>query len=127
MLSKYELKLQGISVNTFDDLQNTMYPVIYAGDAPNITGGFNSSVSRLCRESNSLNENLVRGKILLCDGFGVAAEQVRSGAVGLLLRTNIKPTDYQRIFALPTTVITDQDGARVRTYIRSTRYIIFNY
>ena len=37
--------MQGVSINTFD-LQNKTYPLIYSGDAPNITGGFNSSRSR---------------------------------------------------------------------------------
>lgn len=37
--------MQGVSINTFD-LKNDMYPIIYGGDAPNITGGFNGSVSR---------------------------------------------------------------------------------
>ncbi|KAJ1389149.1 Peptidase S8/S53 domain [Sesbania bispinosa] len=35
---------QGVSVNTFD-LKNVSYPLIYAGVAPNITGGYNSSIS----------------------------------------------------------------------------------
>ncbi|CAK9135679.1 unnamed protein product [Ilex paraguariensis] len=35
----------GISLNTFDP-KNSMYAMIYGGDAPNITGGFNRSLSR---------------------------------------------------------------------------------
>lgn len=37
--------MQGISINTFD-LKGVMYPIIYAGDAPNMAAGYNSSQSR---------------------------------------------------------------------------------
>lgn len=36
---------QGISINTYD-LQNVTYPLIYGGDAANISGGFTDSSSR---------------------------------------------------------------------------------
>jgi len=37
--------VQGVSINTFD-LEKKLYPLIYAGDVPNIAGGHNSSTSR---------------------------------------------------------------------------------
>lgn len=37
--------VQGYTINTFDLLEK-QYPLIYAGDAPNITGGFTGSISR---------------------------------------------------------------------------------
>ncbi|CAK9135680.1 unnamed protein product [Ilex paraguariensis] len=44
---------EGVSINTFD-LKNSMYPMIYAGNAPNITGGFNRSLSsQHCRPAGA--------------------------------------------------------------------------
>ncbi|KAI9078322.1 hypothetical protein K1719_039698 [Acacia pycnantha] len=94
---------KGISMNTFD-LHNKTYPLIYSGDAPNITGGFNSSRSRLCF-GNSLDESKVKGKIVLCDEF---------------------PSDATRLygisfcFPLPLAVLTQNDGITIHSYLNST-------
>lgn len=47
-LKDFTQHMQGISVNTFDP-QYRGYPLIYGGDAPNIAGGYNSSISRYQR------------------------------------------------------------------------------
>ncbi|ESW17469.1 hypothetical protein PHAVU_007G242100 [Phaseolus vulgaris] len=106
---------QGVSVNTFD-LKNESYPFIYGRNAPNISGGYNSSISRLCLE-NSLDENLVKGKIVLCDGFqGPSSLGLVSGAAGILLRSSV-PKDVAFIYALPAVVIGLVDGAIIQSYI----------
>ncbi|KAM3698014.1 hypothetical protein ACB098_06G157000 [Castanea mollissima] len=60
-------KFEGISINTYD-LKNETYPIIYGGDAPNKTTQFSSYGSRYCDE-NTLDKNLVKGKIVLCDAY----------------------------------------------------------
>ena len=40
-----EYWVQGYTINTFDPL-GKQYPLIYAGDAPNLIGGFTGSISR---------------------------------------------------------------------------------
>ncbi|KAK7355304.1 hypothetical protein VNO80_14558 [Phaseolus coccineus] len=106
---------QGVSVNTFD-LKNESYPLIYGRNAPNISGGYNSSISRLCLE-NSLDENLVKGKIVLCDGFqGSSSLGLVSGAAGILLRSSVSK-DVAFIYALPAVVIGLTDGALIQSYI----------
>ncbi|KAI4313544.1 hypothetical protein L6164_026516 [Bauhinia variegata] len=67
---------EGVSINTFD-LKGDMYPLIYGGDA-------GSSLARFCFP-NTLDPNLVKGKIVLCDGgfSSIAATSTFSaGAVG---------------------------------------------
>ncbi|RDY10975.1 hypothetical protein CR513_04422, partial [Mucuna pruriens] len=123
----------GSLVNTFD-LKNNSYPLIYAGDAPNITGGYNSSTSslfllhfpvltlsflRTCLE-NSLDEALVKGKIVLCDGFrGPRSVGLVSGAAGILLQSSYSKA-VANIFALPAIRLSDNDGTLIYSYIKST-------
>nr|KYP38928.1 Cucumisin [Cajanus cajan] len=109
---------EGVSINSFD-LNNESYPLIYAGDAPNLTGGHNSSVSRFCVES-SLDEDLVKGKIVLCDiSEGTSFEGLISKVAGILVRS-ISPKDVSDIFALPMVSLTQKDGILIQSYINST-------
>ncbi|KAJ1422275.1 Peptidase S8/S53 domain [Sesbania bispinosa] len=75
---------EGTSVNSFD-LKGELYPIIYAGDAPNTKGGYDGSISRFCFD-DTLDENLVKGKIVLCDSRSKAAGPFYAGAVGALIQ-----------------------------------------
>ncbi|KAI9078354.1 hypothetical protein K1719_039730 [Acacia pycnantha] len=110
--------LEGVSINTFD-LQNKTYPLIYAGNAPNIAGGFNSSISRLCLE-NSLDEAMVKGKIVLCESLPRDPTGLVSGAVGILVLPNY-PTDSASLFRfpLPLAVLTLNDATPFLSYFNS--------
>ncbi|KAI9080708.1 hypothetical protein K1719_037374 [Acacia pycnantha] len=110
--------IEGVSVNTFD-LHDIKYPLIYSGDAPNIAGGFNSSISSLCDE-NSLNKALVKGKILVCDSAPTHNAAQKAGAVGLIVPF-ISSKDVAHAFPLPCTVLTRKDGKYIRSYLRSKR------
>ncbi|XP_054799747.1 cucumisin-like [Prosopis cineraria] len=109
---------EGISLNTFD-LHNKTYPLIYSGDAPNITGGFNSSISRSCIE-NSLDEAMVKGKIVLCDKYLPAQTGLASGAAGIVV-PGISSKDWASLFtlALPLAVLTLNDGTSIFSYLNS--------
>ncbi|KAK4277899.1 hypothetical protein QN277_015821 [Acacia crassicarpa] len=123
---KYSTKVQlgngrvfeGVSMNTFD-LHHKTYPLIYSGDAPNITGGFNSSRSRLC-EQNSLDEAKVKGKIVLCDSLPNDLASL-SGAAGFLL-AGFFETDAASLFRfpLPFAVLTLTDGISILSYLNFT-------
>ncbi|XP_028779752.1 cucumisin-like [Neltuma alba] len=107
---------EGVSVNAFD-LHDKKYPLIYSGDAPNITGGFNSSISSYCVQ-NSLDETLVRGKIVVCDAL-IDNGALKAGAVGVIAPT-ISPKDVAYGFPLPLTSLTRKDGKSIRSYLNST-------
>ncbi|KAI9078327.1 hypothetical protein K1719_039703 [Acacia pycnantha] len=120
---------EGVSMNTLD-LQNKTYPLIYSGDAPNITGGFSSSSSRYivvpvitanwCFAKNSLDEAKVKGKIVLCDALPSELEAL-SGAAGFVL-PYISKKDAASLFRfpLPFSVLTLTDGTTIRSYLNST-------
>ncbi|CAN1827275.1 unnamed protein product [Linum perenne] len=75
----------GTSVNTVD-LGNKMYPIIYGGNAPNLTGNINGSESKWCFR-DTLDTTLVRGKIVLCDAVSSGGGASTAGAVGSITQT----------------------------------------
>ncbi|KAL9675454.1 hypothetical protein QQ045_003656 [Rhodiola kirilowii] len=74
---------KGISLNTFQNIGNKKYPLIYAGNAPNKTGGFTSNTSRLCTKG-SLNSTEVKGKIVLCEALVSGEGPFSAGAAGAM-------------------------------------------
>ncbi|WVY91634.1 hypothetical protein V8G54_037148 [Vigna mungo] len=91
--------LEGISLNMFSPTQKS-YPLIYAGDA----GRRNNSMSRFCRE-NDLDGALVKGKIVLCDGYTPSQYVgLASGAAGLIF-TGTSTSVAVDAFANPTATI----------------------
>ncbi|KAJ6325174.1 hypothetical protein OIU76_012290 [Salix suchowensis] len=108
---------EGISINTFD-LQNVMYPLIYGGDAPNITGNFTSSLSRFCFP-NSLDPALVKGKIVLCDALGSGREPFFAGAAGAVMQDG-DAKDFAKSFPLPLSYLGTREGGHIRSYMNST-------
>ncbi|KAH1093328.1 hypothetical protein GYH30_039197 [Glycine max] len=110
---------EGVSINTFD-LEKKLYPLIYAGDVPNIAGGHNSSTSRYCIE-DSLDADSVKGKIVLCERIH-RTENVGflSGAAGVIFGL-IYPQDLPAAYALPELLITQWDQRLIHSYITSTR------
>ncbi|KAK9123835.1 hypothetical protein Sjap_013437 [Stephania japonica] len=109
----------GASINTFT-LGNTMYPMIYGGDAPNTKKGYNSSESRFCDEE-TLNEELVKGKIVLCDSTNSGTASLHAGAVGIVMvqqKEGVIDTAFS--FPLPATYIRLDDGAEVFKYMNTT-------
>ncbi|XP_068485531.1 cucumisin-like isoform X2 [Phaseolus vulgaris] len=109
--------IQGVSVNTFIPTQSNGYPLIFGGDVP--APGFNSSESSMCID-NSLNGALVRGKIVLCDGY-YPSERVgfASGAAGVIFSSTL-PLVAAYVFALPAMHISANDGQSVYNYLKST-------
>ncbi|XP_023527145.1 cucumisin-like [Cucurbita pepo subsp. pepo] len=105
---------EGISINTFD--MNLQYPLVYAGDIPNL--GFNGSTSRYC-EKNSVNPSLAAGKILLCDSVIPSSIFSSFGAIaGILMQAYTR--DNARSYPAPAAVLHPNDGIAVYRYIRST-------
>ncbi|KAI4299494.1 hypothetical protein L6164_032952 [Bauhinia variegata] len=72
---------------------------------------------RLCSE-NSLDNNLVKGKIVLCDNF-LDTTGLLSGASGVLV-ANTDPKDVAFSYALPTTHLSLKDNILIQSYMNST-------
>ncbi|XP_024029247.1 cucumisin [Morus notabilis] len=108
---------EGFSINTFD-LKDKMFPIIYGGDAPNTTAGIEQSFSRYCT-TGSLDQNLVKGKIVLCDSFTRGRGAILAGAVGMVI-TGRESGEVSETFPLPTSYLNPDDGAQIYIYINST-------
>ncbi|KAJ9557723.1 hypothetical protein OSB04_012337, partial [Centaurea solstitialis] len=97
-----------------------MYPLVYAGDVPNIAAGFNGSSSRFCI-NNSLDKNLVQGKIILFDFSWTGDAEMLAGAVGYIM--GYHGQDFERFpsFGLPVSIVNSDQANSILQYIRSTR------
>ncbi|KVH92093.1 Peptidase S8/S53 domain-containing protein, partial [Cynara cardunculus var. scolymus] len=102
--------VDGVSVNPFT--LDRLYPLVYAGDVPNNVAGFNGSTSRNCG-NNSLDKNLVQGKIILRDCLSTGeAEMGRFMA--------FSGPDFES-YHLPVSVMNFDKANNIFQYIRSTR------
>ncbi|GLJ18275.1 hypothetical protein SUGI_0323220 [Cryptomeria japonica] len=117
-----QMFLEGHAINTFT-MEQPWYPLVYGGDAANVSGGFSSDDSRGCG-LYSLDRSIVEGKIVLCyfaepidppDG-GVYV----SGGAGTIILYNVN-NDTAFSFMVPATVISAEQEEIVRSYINSTR------
>ncbi|KAK8662516.1 hypothetical protein V6N13_092089 [Hibiscus sabdariffa] len=110
---------EGATINTFD-LKGEMYPLIYAGDAPNATLGAYSFFSRYCLPG-SLNRTIVEGKIVFCeyiigwDSDGV----MQAGAAGAVIQ-DAENKDYQFSYPLPLSNVNMNDGRMILNYLNTT-------
>ncbi|XP_057486100.1 cucumisin-like isoform X2 [Actinidia eriantha] len=107
---------EGTSINTFEP--HNMYPMIYAGNAPNTTGNFNGLSSRFCSR-NSLDANLVRGKIVLCDSWTDGRPPLVAGAAGVVMQ-DTRFQDYAYSFPLPATHVSVNNGSSISEYVNLT-------
>ncbi|KAL4572678.1 hypothetical protein LXL04_019460 [Taraxacum kok-saghyz] len=110
--------VNGVSVNPFQ--LDRMYPLIYAGDGPNIMGGYDGSTSRFC-SPNSLNKNLVEGKIILCDAISTGEPEMLAGAVGSIMTYPGLYFEILGSYTLPVSVVNSNQAKAIATYIKSTR------
>ncbi|KDP44852.1 hypothetical protein JCGZ_01352 [Jatropha curcas] len=109
---------QGVSINT-KYLNHKKYPVIYGGNAPDIKNGFNVSISRYCVQ-HSLNKELVKGKIVLCDYISTGETASVAGAIGTIMQDGYSQ-DVAYNFPLPASHLNLNDGFDVSEYVNRTR------
>ncbi|XP_065869776.1 cucumisin-like [Euphorbia lathyris] len=109
--------IEGVSINTFS-IENTMYPIIYAGNALNTSSGKTGSSPRSCM-LDSLNNTLVEGKIVLCDDRFDEEYLLSIGAFGIVSNFGSRG-DVAYIFALPATLISPTNMTYVLKYLNST-------
>ncbi|XP_028797595.1 cucumisin-like [Neltuma alba] len=109
---------EGVSINTFD-LNEQQYPIIYGGDATNTRGGFDGSASRSCSRG-SLDPNLVKGKIVLCEGRNRAEGAFVAEAAGAVAQGQ-NSRDHGYSFPLPASYIDLEDANNIFVYINATK------
>ncbi|XP_042486209.1 subtilisin-like protease SBT4.4 [Macadamia integrifolia] len=108
--------LKGSTINSFT-LDGTNHPLIYGKGAavPNC----DEASARLCRDG-CLDNNLVKGKIVLCDNLAVVTETVRSGVLGTVMSAD-RGSDYSIPNPLPAAHLSTQTAELVKSYINSTK------
>ncbi|WCJ19694.1 Subtilisin-like protease [Euphorbia peplus] len=109
---------EGVSINTFS-LRKTMYQIIYAGNAPNRAAGHTGSTSRFCGPG-SLNQTLVKGKIVVCDDRRFYSPYALSvGVIGIVSNLRLHSDGASRD-TLPVTLISSTNKIDVLRYLIST-------
>ncbi|GMY39334.1 cucumisin [Fagus crenata] len=99
--------MQGLSINTFE-LENTMFPIVYGGDAPNTKG------------DKILGQEFVKGKIVLCDEVLSDEAVLATGAVGTIM-ADTESSDVAFSFTLPNSCLSLNDDRKVKDYYNSSR------
>ncbi|KAF8033168.1 hypothetical protein BT93_D1926 [Corymbia citriodora subsp. variegata] len=114
-----KVKLSGVSLYSGPPLEGKMYPLVYPGKS----GVLSAS---LCME-NSLDANLVKGKIVICDrgsSARVAKGLVvqKAGGVGMILANGMSNGEglVGDAHVIPTAAIGANEGDAVKSYISST-------
>ncbi|XP_058110964.1 cucumisin-like [Magnolia sinica] len=109
---------EGPSINTFN-LGDQLYPLVYAGNVPNTSAGYDGSESRFCG-AGTLDGGLVKGKIVLCDGLHAGVGPLLADAMGAIMQDDLN-SDDAFVFPLPLTVLSVKSGSEVFQYINTTR------
>ncbi|KAL0922348.1 hypothetical protein M5K25_006326 [Dendrobium thyrsiflorum] len=113
-------EFQGKAVN-IDGLDGEMYPLIFGGNAPNISAGDDAKYSRYCYEG-LLDGELVKGKVVLCDGLSDGSGPLLAGAVGAIMNIDwANENDGSMEFLLPVSALeSNKNIIQVRTYANNT-------
>ncbi|KAL4182547.1 hypothetical protein AMTRI_Chr11g93820 [Amborella trichopoda] len=113
----------GHSINSFN-MNGTTFPLIYGGDAVNVSAGSSKRAASLCfRNSffenppNSLDENKVQGKIVLCDMWWDTSAVLMAGGVGTIMLDYSPDESYT--YPIPAAAVPPSDAKLILDYIQS--------
>ncbi|KAM2568077.1 hypothetical protein FF1_008531 [Malus domestica] len=111
-------RISGNALNTYSP-KKLMYPLISGALAYNTSNEFGGNASAC--DSWTLNANLVKGRIVYCQGFGYQDYTIQrlKGAGTLMTREELN--DYAYSPLIPGTDILVQDGIKIDKYINSTK------
>lgn len=70
---------------------------------------------------NSLDKNLVKGKIILCDAISTGEPEMLAGAVGSIMTYPGPYFELVRSYTLPVSAVNSEQAIRIARYIQSTR------
>ncbi|KAK4479780.1 hypothetical protein RD792_015315 [Penstemon davidsonii] len=109
--------LTGKSVNPFK-LNGTTFPLVYGKEVS--AKQCDEEAAKECIEG-CLQDNLVKGRIVLCDDFVGRREAFRAGALGSIGTYEDVKADVTFIVPLPGSALTKHDFSVVQSYINSTK------
>ncbi|XP_011626025.2 subtilisin-like protease SBT4.3 [Amborella trichopoda] len=111
------LVFTGNSVNSFT-MNGTTFPLIYGGDAVNVSAGSARDFSGYCLP-DTLNANKVSGKIVLCDLLSDTSGVLIAGGVGTIMTQRQYRPDEAFNFPIPATAVRIDDASEILDYIQS--------
>ncbi|KAK1577452.1 hypothetical protein Q3G72_021868 [Acer saccharum] len=111
--------ITGVVINNFE-LNGTSFPLIWGGDAPNISNHRISLDSEACYFPDDMNSRKIKGKIALCEVIWDGSGVIMAGGVGVIMPApEFNDVDFS--FPFPTTLIKFEEFPGIMEYIRSTK------
>ncbi|PON69945.1 Peptidase S8, subtilisin-related [Parasponia andersonii] len=107
---------EGNAIHSFD-LNGTMFPLIWGGDAANFSGNAHPESASHCSAS-TLDSQKVKGKFALCEGFSIDGVAEADGAGAIMTAINLDDTAP---FSFPVTLLSKEEIAQVLAYIKSSQ------
>ncbi|XP_074268000.1 subtilisin-like protease SBT4.13 [Silene latifolia] len=104
----------GTSVNAFK-LKGNKFPLIYGKD---VSSQCDETSAKLCEEA-CLDQNRLKGKILVCDEPSKFNVALKAGALGVLAPTETNNMSY--ILPLPGASLSETEFATLQSYLSSTK------
>ncbi|TXG70828.1 hypothetical protein EZV62_005763 [Acer yangbiense] len=111
--------ITGVVINNFE-LNGTSFPLIWGGDAPNISNHRVSLDSEACYFLDDMNSRKIKGKIVLCEVIWDGSGVIMAGGVGVIMPAP-EFNDVGFSFPFPTTLIKYEDFPGIMEYIKSTK------
>ncbi|RWR88592.1 subtilisin-like protein protease SBT4.3 isoform X2 [Cinnamomum micranthum f. kanehirae] len=105
----------GHAINTFNSTETV--PLILG---VNVTSNCSSTEAGNC-VAHCLDEQLVKGKIVICEKFAPGEGPLLAGAKGQIVGDGKKNIDYSSNFALPSTRLDLRSGKKIKSYIETTK------
>ncbi|WCJ20434.1 Subtilisin-like protease SBT4.4 [Euphorbia peplus] len=109
--------LVGNSVNSFD-LNGENFPLINGVDAK--LDGCEVHLGSACI-GECLDENLVKGKILVCDNEGGVEDAANKGAIGAIVKREQTQEDVSNLWPIPAVVLNDENFGALQSYMKSSK------
>ncbi|KAL6123961.1 hypothetical protein ACLB2K_076477 [Fragaria x ananassa] len=112
---------EGLLLNQID-LKGKFYPLVYGGDAPNKTLGNDTIGARYCCDG-CLDKDLIKGKIVLCDGplDEAGSGAILGGAAGVILTSQKLHDDLLGPVPVAASYVGLEENSNIYKYISSTR------
>ncbi|XP_034711893.1 cucumisin-like [Vitis riparia] len=108
----------GTSLNNFH-LDGTSFPLVYSGDAANITSAMSPDIAGICFPG-TLSTLKTRGAVVLCNILSDSSGAFSAEAVGLIMASPFDEIAFA--FPVPAVVISYDDRLKLIDYIRTTEY-----
>ncbi|XVF63650.1 hypothetical protein PTKIN_Ptkin09bG0103700 [Pterospermum kingtungense] len=117
--------IKGEAINFANIKNSPVYPIIYGKSAKKT--GVDENESRMCYP-DSMDQEIIKGKIVVCDSedssYGPSDkknEVKKLGGIGIVLIDDESRAVASSFGTFPTTVINSTDGAKILSYINSTK------